>query len=206
MTTTALVAHAFDVGMQQVPEEILSLADFVAALQPRNVMEIGSARGGTFYLWCMLAAPDGLKITIDLPGGAYGGEENADPATRSIRDLRMQSWAPNIHLVAGDSHSIQVRDQVASLLGKEKVDFLFIDGDHTYEGVRADYLMYREFVRASGYIAFHDINDSEFHRASMVGVARLWQELKGTKIEFNVKEYWAGIGLLHHEISTIPSP
>ena len=86
------------------------------------------------------------------------------------------------------------------------VNVLFVDGDHTYEGVRADFLMYRDYVRPSGYIAFHDINDSEFHRANMVGVARLWDELKGHKIEFNLNQTWAGIGVIQHETLTMPSP
>jgi cephalosporin hydroxylase len=206
MSTTALVARAFEFGMQQVPEEILSLADFVEGLHPRNIIEIGSARGGTFYLWCMLADRCGLKIAVDLPGGSYGGEENADATVRLTRASLIKSWAENVHLVEGDSHALEIHSRVSSLLGREKVDFLFIDGDHTYEGVRADYLAYREFVRPSGYIAFHDINDSEFHRLNMVGVARFWQELKGHKVEFNSNQDWAGIGLLQHGTCTMPNP
>jgi hypothetical protein len=34
---------------------------------------------------------------------------------------------------------------------------LFIDGDHTYEGVRRDFEMYSPLVRKGGIIAFHDI-------------------------------------------------
>jgi len=36
-------------------------------------------------------------------------------------------------------------------------DFLFIDGDHTYEGVEGDFEMYSPLVRRGGIIAFHDI-------------------------------------------------
>ena len=50
--------------------------------------------------------------------------------------------------------------------------------------------------RRGGYIAFHDINDSDFHRSQNVGVARLWGELPGRKIEFNAGLHLAGIGLL----------
>jgi hypothetical protein len=50
--------------------------------------------------------------------------------------------------------------------------------------------------RRGGYIAFHDIKDSDFHRSQNVGVARLWGELPGRKIEFNAGLHLAGIGLL----------
>jgi cephalosporin hydroxylase len=198
MTTEELIDKAFEMGLQQIRGEILSLTNFVAALSPKHVMEIGSARGGSFYLWSMLAAADGKKISVDLPGGVYGGEENADASTRARRDELMLSWATGVHLIAGDSHTKEIHDQVQAILGDDKVDFLFIDGDHTYEGVRADYLMYRDFVRSNGYIAFHDINDSDFHRANQVGVGRLWQELEGSKLEFNEHQDWAGIGVIQH--------
>ena len=34
------------------------------------------------------------------------------------------------------------------------LDLLFIDGDHSYEGVRQDYKMYSKLVRDGGLIAF----------------------------------------------------
>jgi cephalosporin hydroxylase len=199
MNIEEVVDRAFEVGLQQVREEVLGLAGFVAALRPRHVLEIGSAGGGTFYLWCKLAAADGKKISVDLPGGAYGGEPNADPSVCASRDEMMRGWAPGVFLVAGDSHAPETYERVKSILGDDRVDFLFIDGDHTYEGVRGDYLMYRDFVRSEGYIAFHDINDSEFHRANNVGVPRFWDELQGSKLEFNTRQDWAGIGLIRHE-------
>jgi len=199
MFTEELLDEAFEMGMQQIRAEIRALGQFVADLRPRNILEIGSAQGGSFYLWCKLAAADGKKISVDLPGGVYGGEANADPEVRARRDLMMRSWASNVYLVAGDSHAQETRDQVRSILGSEQVDFLFIDGDHTYEGVRADYLMYRDFVRRFGYITFHDINESLLHQLQDVGVGRLWQELKGSRLEFNEHADWGGIGVIQHQ-------
>jgi cephalosporin hydroxylase len=196
MTYERLVDQAFAIGLQQIPEEILALVKFVAALRPKNVLEIGSARGASFYLWCMVADPNGKKISVDLPGGLYGGEENADPRIREKRDNTMRSWAKGIYLIAGDSHRPEIYNRVSTVLGEDELDFLFIDGDHTYEGVRADYEFYSGFVRKSGWIAFHDINDTVFHRSQNVGVSRLWQELQGRKIEFNSNQEWAGIGVI----------
>ena len=39
---------------------------------------------------------------------------------------------------------------------EEPIDFLFIDGNHSYEQVLADYLMYSPLVKRGGVIAFHD--------------------------------------------------
>jgi len=52
---------------------------------------------------------------------------------------------------------------------------LFIDGDHSYDGVRADFENYAPLVRPGGLIAFHDV-DSASHPASEVD--RLWKQLR----------------------------
>jgi predicted O-methyltransferase YrrM len=51
---------------------------------------------------------------------------------------------------------LKTLEEVKRILGGEKADFLFIDGDYTYEGVKRD-LMYSPLVREGGIIAFHDI-------------------------------------------------
>lgn len=86
--------------------------------------------------------------------------------------------------------------RVARDLGGEKLDFLFIDGDHSLLGVQLDYFMYREFVRPGGHIAFHDINESPEHIRVGCLVSQFWAQLKGEKREFNSHQSWGGIGLL----------
>jgi predicted O-methyltransferase YrrM len=44
-----------------------------------------------------------------------------------------------------------------TLLKGSEGDFLFIDGDHTYQGVKQDFQMYSPLVKKGGIVAFHDI-------------------------------------------------
>lgn len=48
--------------------------------------------------------------------------------------------------------------QIASEFADGWLDFVFIDGDHSYEGVKADIEAWRPKVRSGGMIAGHDIN------------------------------------------------
>ena len=86
--------------------------------------------------------------------------------------------------IAGDSHAAGVYARVASLLGGRRLDFLFIDGDHSYEGVKSDFAIYGGFVRTGGLIGFHDIVPDYKTRfgigtsADSGGVPKFWQELK----------------------------
>jgi predicted O-methyltransferase YrrM len=64
---------------------------------------------------------------------------------------------------------------MVALAGRE-IDFLFIDGDHTYEGVKSDFEMYSPLVRAGGLVAFHDIVPDRFETTGEVHI--YWNELK----------------------------
>ena len=99
-------------------------------------------------------------------------------------------------MVLADSHTQSALNTIELHLDGELLDFLMIDGDHTYEGVKQDYDMYKHLVKPGGYIAFHDINDTEQHRDLNVYVCTLWDELEGNKKEFNVHKDWGGIGVI----------
>jgi predicted O-methyltransferase YrrM len=99
------------------------------------------------------------------------------------------------------------RQRIEHLLQGAKLDFFFIDGDHTYEGVKADFEMYSPLVRSGGLIAFHDINVLNGVGAggsipeSPLGVNRFWNEIK---IQFEHFEFVEnprsfGIGVLRKE-------
>jgi len=58
-----------DAGPAQVYEEILGLAKLVGGLELEAVLEIGTAGGGTLFMWCRLASDDAKTVSVDLPGG-----------------------------------------------------------------------------------------------------------------------------------------
>lgn len=172
--------------MEQIPEEI---RPFVAWLRQRplhNVVEIGVRNGGTASLWCNLAS--GTVVGVDWTGRDSLGVETIELGKA------MESEFPNYRFVCGDSHQYstvhQVRDHV------REVDMLFLDGDHSYDGVKKDLELYRSLVRVGGCVVFHDIVDSAFIREVGHGVYRLWEELEGEKHAFCVGASWGGIGVL----------
>jgi len=193
-----LINFSYKLGMSQDRDEILSFAKFLNSVRPHNVLEIGTKLGGNFYLLSKICT--GLSISIDLPGGIHGGWIlNEHPYLGDVYELRNQFFSKlnsNIFVVTGNSHYESTRSFVSKILREDKIGLLFIDGDHTYEGVKRDYEMYKDFVHKEGYIVFHDINNTEHHRRTNCGVWKLWEELEGEKIEFNNHLHWAGIGVL----------
>jgi predicted O-methyltransferase YrrM len=138
----------------QVPQELVRLLEDVRKLNPQTVLEIGTHRGGTLYLWARLARPDATLISIDLPGGKFGG--GYSPFRAPIY-RRMAQKGQKIHLMRANSHSPATLIETKRLLSGQPVDFLFIDGDHSFEGVKQDWEMYSPLVRAGGLVVFHDV-------------------------------------------------
>ena len=62
-----------------------------------------------------------------------------------------------LDLIRDDSHDRRTFEDVETRLGGQMLDFAFIDGDHTYDGVRRDFELYKPLLRPGGIIAFHDI-------------------------------------------------
>jgi len=191
-TLTEILEQAYSLYMPQERDEIYTLAKLVQEHQPEVIVEIGTKFGGTFLIWCEVAP--GIKISIDLPDGIHGGVAIDKTAARN--QMFKDKYGDACKFIEGDSHSQEIYNQLLEVLEGRQIDFLFIDGDHTYEGVKQDYEMYSPLVKTGGYIAFHDINDTERHRQRNVYVGKLWQELEGDKLEINVNADWAGIGVI----------
>ncbi len=117
----------------QVRSEILSLLEMVRELKPRTVLELGTARGGTLFLWTRIASEDAHLLSIDLPGGEFG---NGYVAWRIPVYQSFAMGRQRIELLRGDSHSETMLEQTRKLLGGKQVDYLFIDAGHTYNDVK----------------------------------------------------------------------
>lgn len=127
--------------------EILALLGVIEKTQPKYICEIGTASGGTLFLLASAARPEATLISIDLSLAWARAKAYSHFARRAQRIIQIR----------GDSQSPEVVRQAAAALEGHKLDLLFIDGDHSYEGVKADFENYRPYVKPGGFIAFHDI-------------------------------------------------
>lgn len=54
--------------------------------------------------------------------------------------------------------------QEAAKNWNQKIEFLWIDGDHSYEGAKSDFDLYNPYVVDGGLIAFHDSTQGDVNR------------------------------------------
>lgn len=190
------------------PTQILYEIDGLVQLANRegaqNVGEIGTAQGGTSFLLTHAIERTKFIAAIDL---------------RVRNQKLLRGLAPReveFHAFEGSSYDPATVTRVGATLGSRKFDLLLIDGDHRYEGVRADYFAYRDYVHDGGLIAFHDIVSSgeneatDFNGRWAGGAPRFWKELKSQVTdswEFveDPRQRGFGLGVLRHRTHHCPA-
>lgn len=101
----------------------------VERLKPGQVyLEVGVDKGKSLSI-ARMVAQEGVEV--------YGV------------DLRDDPMIPNTHFLHGDS------SEIASAFGEE-ISVIFIDGDHTYEGCKADIDAWYPHMTKDGVMTFHD--------------------------------------------------
>jgi predicted O-methyltransferase YrrM len=150
----AFRSAAFAVRRHRALQKPLELCDYLSFLRTRGIvraMEIGTLWGGTFYAHCAIAAPQAHLIAVDAFPHEHGPSMTA-------RFRRLARASQTVTCIWADSHAESTARDVAAALRGEHLDLLFLDGDHTFEGVERDYEMYSPLVRDGGIIALHDIS------------------------------------------------
>jgi glycosyltransferase involved in cell wall biosynthesis len=186
-----LADAAIQRGAIQKHGELKPLLELLAGRELNTVCEIGTAAGGTFHALCQSAADDALIVSLDLPGGAFGGgyDQSQVPKLRSYAKP-----GQSLRFLLADSHDPRTLAELERILDGRTLDLLLIDGDHTYEGVKADFEMYTPLC--SGIVAFHDILPHPHVLDCQVD--RFWNEISGAyrSDEFVVPGDWGGLGVL----------
>lgn len=135
-----------------------------------NAAEIGSYCGkSTCYIAQACKENNSLLYAIDHHRGSeeqQKGQEYFDEEIFDVLENRINTYPlflKNIKEYELDNFiKPMVMDSIsASKEISEALDFIFIDGSHTYESARNDYKYWKPKLRDGGILAIHDIYDSE---------------------------------------------
>lgn len=190
-------------ALQHRPE-LSALLDFLEEREPETVLEIGAFCGGTLYVWARALSTTTQVLAVDKPVWTdlvHDGRRSLFPTfDRSV----------DIELLYGDSHEEGTRAAVGEALDGE-VDLLFVDGDHTYRGVRADFETYRGVLADDGVVAFHDVcrhaRDAAERRERLAARADLDPALVEVgPDEWGVHELWAELRESHETREFLSHP
>lgn len=135
-------------------EEKIKLYELAQTLQNNsNVVEIGSYLGASA---CCIANglinKDSKFYCIDTWDNDSMSEGKKD--TYEEFNNNIKQFKDIVRPVRG--YSYDVVNQIQNLTNF-KIDLLFIDGDHSYEGVKKDWDLYSQMLKSGSIVIFHDI-------------------------------------------------
>lgn len=178
----------------QHPDELYPFIDLLKQHNVRRYLEIGARHGDTFHE-VMSALPKGsVGVAVDLVAGPWGTSKSLKHLQRAGEYLTTKGR--EVQIILGNSRSQEIIERIAAFA---PFDAVLIDGDHRYDGVKADWLNYGPMAPI---IAFHDIAGEGEHtkdgKALPVEVPRLWNEIKGgfEHVEFIGENTTMGIGVI----------
>jgi predicted O-methyltransferase YrrM len=174
------------------------------SLKPKVCVEVGSARGKS-----------ACYVGLALMENGFGKIYAIDPHTKTDwNDLNSVETLPAIeHNVKslGLMKYVEIIRKTSDDAVKEwsqPIDLLFIDGDHTYEGVRRDWESFSPFLAEFGVTVFHDTlwdlyPDPKWYRPDM-GVPRFVEDLRkeGYPVLTINKDY--GVSIVQRAKAGIP--
>lgn len=168
---------------QQNPDEFAALVCYLMRrCRPIDLYgEIGVAAGGTTRLMHELVS---FRQGLLLDNGQHPDHRHFAENTKNIP----------LRVFIGDSHSNAAKGFLAIESAKEpnpKFDVIFIDGDHTYEGVKQDIELVKPYCSPATLLIFHDT-------VACAGVRKAFDELPNKLAEFVSEEKKLGIGVARY--------
>jgi cephalosporin hydroxylase len=149
-----IVKTSLDYLAMQNPEEISWVFEHLDKVNPlKTLVEIGLDQGGSLKLYEQYllhryqVLDDILVLGIDININRLLW--NTSKSLINFKFLKIDTFDKNL------------QTKVKEILGDRKIDYLMIDGDHRYEGVKNDFEKMFPLVRTGGIIAFHDVKTEE---------------------------------------------
>jgi predicted O-methyltransferase YrrM len=152
-------------------DEAALLYKLIRSLGRATIAELGRYKGGSTFVIASAMEPGSELWSYDLHLHGPEGPRGEDLDRELTEALARFGLDAGVRLLVADTRTA---DQPA-----EPCDLIFVDGDHSYDGARADLERWRPALRPGGHLLFHDAVDTGGWGTVHPGVVRLVAELEG---------------------------
>jgi predicted O-methyltransferase YrrM len=148
--------------------ELLTLAAICRHVRPQRIFEFGTHTGSSTLVMAINSSNETEILTLDL--------EPSEMIGSAYRDT---NYSSKIRQLYGDSKTLDYAPY------RGNVDFVFIDADHTYDGVKSDTEKAFGLLRPGGVIVWDDYRWLECH-IEVVGVTLFLNEFQRSQPVFHL--------------------
>lgn len=170
---------------------IYNLVEYFEKLNKKleNYLEIGVLYGGSL---CALADSgfSGNAFGFDIYQGYYGDflkdyvdgyEKNSESHMQIVKNNVKKIKDINLNLKKINSQDYKSTEEIKDFF-LPKLQVLYIDGDHTYQGAISDFYLYNEFLEQGGLILMDNFE--------MRGVSMAVDEIKKNRSDYEEVGVW----------------
>ena len=156
-----------NLNLQQIPDEYVNLLKFFRNKKITSYLELGVGNGGSFFTDSLFIGSQCKKFhAVDNIGYAHTHiKQTEEKIMKKVDMLKSLIPSSEVKFYNGTTDDFFEKND-------EKYDCIFIDADHSYEGVKKDYVNALKSINKNGVLIFHDIGNNS------TGVAKLWHEIK----------------------------
>jgi len=160
------------------PKQAIVLVNFLKDKNIKTGVELGVFWGETFF-YLLDNLPYISLVGIDLWQQVDWGDKK-DDGFRTYEQFPLETYYNDVvyKLKYYNNATIIRKDTVESsyLFENNYFDFIFIDGDHTYKGVKRDIRAWKPKIKKNGWIIGHDIHMKGVKKAVLEELS-LYKEL-----------------------------
>jgi len=168
---------------------------FVSAIRPSRILCVGSQQGYIPAI-CALACKDNRHGHVDfVDAGKNSGESGNWGGTGFWKQHDPKQHFSVLGLDARITPYITTTKQFAKKVKKRNWDYIYIDGDHSYQGVKTDYQLFWPKLSEDGLMSLHDVTLKGTYGGEEFGAWKLWQEIKSDH-KFYIGSGGASLGFI----------
>lgn len=159
LTILSYIRYMF--GIYQRPTRYDHLFEHVDSLKAKNIMEIGTWKGARAKGMIETAAKHrpvgevhyyGFDLFHTMDPDTYAKEISKQPPSRADIEKELQATGAVIHLFEGDT----TKTLPAAVATLPKMDFIYIDGGHSYETILSDWENSAKLMHETTAVVFDD--------------------------------------------------
>jgi hypothetical protein len=164
-------------------------------IKPKSILCIGS-RKGFIPAICALACKDNKMGHVDfVDAGLDESNKNSWTGIGWWKKINPDKHFSYLGVNPYISTYVMTTEKFSRTHSKRTYDYIYVDGDHSYKGVKLDYQLFWPQLTKHGFMVFHDVFVRHTH-LGYFGVWRLWKELKSkNKIIFPFPKN-SGLGII----------